>query len=279
MLNPLRMFRRKEQIDDSAAAYIEGRATAADEARLRGRAGSEPGLSEDLESLRQTVSLLRSVEPARAPRSFALSHAPAPAKVSRGNRLALAPAALAVMAVAGVGLLAAGNFTDVVRQDDGSSSQNTMSEETFITGVDLTGTPEIGTSSTSKEGLTDPENRDNAAAVPGAAPTPDVDGTRVPLGIVPQPTPDAGFAPSQEGSAEPTAPGGEPDNSRSGENVPPTLDATSTQELAVHSDERVVGAANDDGIALPLWQLQAGLGALAVVMAAVWLFLRRRLTA
>ena len=276
MLNPLRIFRRKEQIDDSATAYIEGRATAADEAGLRNRAGSEQGLSEDLESLRQTVSLLRSVEPARAPRSFALSHAPAPAKVSRGNRLALAPAALAIMAVAGVGLLAVGNLADVVQQDD-SGSQGRMSEETFITGAELSGTPGIP-EPTSKGGETDQERQDSAAAVPGA--TPGTDGTAGPQDLVPQPTPDAGFAPSQEGSVEPTAPGTEPDHGRSVETVPTStagaMDATATENLSVISDE---AAASEDGLALPLWQLQAGLGALAVMMAAVWLFLRRRLTA
>jgi hypothetical protein len=31
-------------------------------------------------------------------------------------------------------------------------------------------------------------------------------------------------------------------------------------------------------VSLPIWQLQAGLGALAVLMAALWLYLRRRAT-
>ncbi len=120
MFNPLRLLRRKDYIDDSAAAYIEGRATERDEAELRARAEREPGLYDELDSIRSTVSLLRSIEPVSAPRSFALAEAPVQVRVRR-SRMAMAPAAFAIAAAAVVGLLAVGSLADVVRQNDGSS--------------------------------------------------------------------------------------------------------------------------------------------------------------
>ena len=120
MFNPLRLLRRKDHIDDAATAYIEGRATDTEMGALQERAGREPGLMVELDSLRQTVSLLKSVEPAKAPRSFALSHAPVQVRARR--HLALAPAVLAIVAAAGVGLLAVGNLAEVVRQS--GDSQN-----------------------------------------------------------------------------------------------------------------------------------------------------------
>jgi hypothetical protein len=54
-------------------------------------------------------------------------------------------------------------------------------------------------------------------------------------------------------------------------------EATGQTEFTTVADNRDA-AAEDDGVSLPLWQLQAGLGALAVLMAALWLYLRRRAT-
>ncbi len=121
MFNLLRLFRRDDHIDDTASAYIEGRATEHDEAELRDRAVQEPGLFGDLDSIRDTVSLLRSVQPVEAPRSFVLAEAPVQVRVKR-SRIAMAPAVFAIAAAAVVGLLAVGNLADVVRQNEGSSS-------------------------------------------------------------------------------------------------------------------------------------------------------------
>lgn len=145
MFNPLRLFRRKDHIDDTATAYIEGRATDAEMAELKERAAREPGLMAELDSLRQTVSLLKSVEPARAPRSFALSHAPVRARTRR-PKIALAPAVLAIIAAAGVGLLAVGNLADVVRQSGDSptisfSGSGGSSEDSVAMTESVTGPP------------------------------------------------------------------------------------------------------------------------------------------
>ena len=123
MFNPLRLFRRAEHIDETADAYVEGRATERDMAELQARAESDPGLLDDLDSIRSTVALLRSVEPAKAPRSFALAEAPVQVRVRR-SRMAMAPAVFAIAAAAAVGLLAVGNLTDVVRQSDSTSEDS-----------------------------------------------------------------------------------------------------------------------------------------------------------
>ena len=92
-------------------------------AELQARAESDPGLLDDLDSIRSTVALLRSVEPAKAPRSFALAEAPVQVRVRR-SRMAMAPAVFAIAAAAAVGLLAVGNLTDVVRQSDSTSEDS-----------------------------------------------------------------------------------------------------------------------------------------------------------
>jgi hypothetical protein len=66
------------------------------------------------------------------------------------------------------------------------------------------------------------------------------------------------------------------------------LDATAAGEGAITDDQgtkqlAIAGgaekAASEEGISLPVWQLQAAFGGLAVLMAGLWLFLRRRLSA
>ena len=123
MFNPLRLFRRAEHIDETADAYVEGRATERDMAELQARAESDPGLLDDLDSIRSTVALLCSVEPGKAPRSFALAEAPVQVRVRR-SRMAMAPAVFAIAAAAAVGLLAVGNLTDIVRQSDSTSEDS-----------------------------------------------------------------------------------------------------------------------------------------------------------
>ena len=152
MFNPLRLLGRKEHIDDAASAYIEGRATASDEAELQRRAALEPGLMDDLASIRATVSLLRSVETVRAPRSFALAEAPVQVKVRR-QRLAMAPAVFAIAAAAIVGLLAVGNLADVVHQDGISSSDSSATRAVSQESAGATGGMDGGVASDDASGL------------------------------------------------------------------------------------------------------------------------------
>lgn len=193
MFNPLRLLRRKPYIDDAATAFIEGRATEHDDASLRERETRTPGLRRDLESIRETVSLLRSVGTVSAPRSFALSHVPAPARRARKPRLAMAPAVFAVAAALAVGLLAVGNVVDVVRQSDGGSvSQTAISSGTEPDVVTASGDAsrgaagatatilpaESGSATQTEQGILDDSARLEALAPPATA---QATGTPAPL--------------------------------------------------------------------------------------------------
>lgn len=182
MFNPLRLFRRKEHIDDTAAAYIEGRATELEQVELDRRAANEPGLIEDLDSIRNTVSLLRSIEPVEAPRSFALAEAPVQVRVKR-PKLALAPAVFAIVAAAAVGLLAVGNLADVVRQSgsdsDASSPTAAMTQDSAFAESSLAPDESILGTGPASGGEPDSENflatgegsRASATGTPGLLPT------------------------------------------------------------------------------------------------------------
>ncbi|HWQ13291.1 MAG TPA: anti-sigma factor, partial [Roseiflexaceae bacterium] len=70
---------RTPQLNDEdlelLSAYIDSRLSAAERAALEERLSREPALRAILDELRATVSALRSLEPARPPRSFTLDPA------------------------------------------------------------------------------------------------------------------------------------------------------------------------------------------------------------
>ena len=114
-----RLFGRKDDLDDATTAYIEGRATPAELDAVRRELGESPEREREVEELRQTVALLRSVETPPAPRSFALT----PDMVPEQQRtwridLSYAPAAAAAVLILAVGVLIAGDMTDLVRQSE-----------------------------------------------------------------------------------------------------------------------------------------------------------------
>lgn len=272
MFNPLRLFHRKDHIGDSATAYIEGRMTASEQAEIESRLATEPGLQDELNSLKATVSLLRSIEPAKAPRSFALAEAPvrAPRRKAR-HRLAMAPAVLAIAAAAGVGLLAVGNLADVVSQS-GSSSEDTSSQ------IEMS-------ASTGISDVNDQAADSTIIVLPTQTPGPI--GTQAPSsGFAPLPTPGDGEL-NSDASRIPEA-GGELESS----SMPPTdSDITKIESdggvtsAIVESELEQTGAGpsaigavedGDEALSLPLWQLQLALAALAVALIAAWAFMRRR---
>ena len=114
-----RLFGRKDDLDDATTAYIEGRASPAELDAVQLERDESPERGRDIEELRQTVALLRSVETSPAPRSFALT----PDMVPEQRRplrfdLSYAPAAAAAVLVLAVGVLIAGDLTDLVRQSE-----------------------------------------------------------------------------------------------------------------------------------------------------------------
>lgn len=319
MFNPLRLLRRKDYIDDAATAYIEGRATDRDEMALRDSEAREPGLRADLESIRSTVSLLRSVEPARAPRSFALTHAPAPVRRSSRPRLAMAPAVFAIAAAATVGLLAVGNLANVVHQSDGTSESRSTSNSSAELTVTVSGLGGDGVGMQGPEGVPGSPGQPGAessalsadtariavaTATPAAA---QATGTAAPLSTstpfiedqlsavdpdAPAPDASGGYGIAREG----TVPGLEQDagTATKGLDEPQSLPQTTAiavpgnaggfDLLTLEAGEPQGGSPltlrepGESGFALPLWQLQVGFAALAVLMAGAWVLLQRRLT-
>ena len=302
MFNPMRLFRRKDQIDDAATAYIEGRATASEKAELESRLGTEPGLREELDSLRATVSLLRSIEPAKAPRSFALAEAPVRVRRrSASRRFAMAPAVIAIAAAAGVGLLAVGNLADVVSQSGSSSASDTSIQSEKGESGDFLSAYQ-------------PENENDAAAQSGLAAFPT--GTPGPLDTpapAPESTATTGFVPAPTPGSSDL----EGDVSRLQESTiaPDTaITAEKDPDAPISSDEvsaveggdegfRTTGVDagdgngpagaessllppspamlddGDDSLAIPLWQLEVALAALALAMVVTWAYMRRRAAA
>ena len=127
-----RLFGRKDDLDDATTAYIEGRATPAEVDAVRLEIDESPERERDIEELRQTVALLRSVETPPAPRSFALTPDMVPEQ-QRAWRLDLsyAPAAAAAVLIIAVGVLIAGDLTDLVRQSEMGAAESMSAPAQF----------------------------------------------------------------------------------------------------------------------------------------------------
>ena len=127
-----RLFGRGDREDERVLAYLEDRAGEEDSRRL--------GDPEDLESLRETVRMLRNVDKVEAPRSFAVTEAnlsrqgygrdeierildPSSSgiRIGIGSIPAYVPLILAGIAVLGVVLLTVGDITDFATEDQGIS--------------------------------------------------------------------------------------------------------------------------------------------------------------
>ena len=97
-----RLFGRKDELDDTTTAYIEGRASPAEADAIRREFDESPERGREIEELRQTVALMRSVETPPAPRFFALTPDMVPEQ-RRPLRLDLSYAPAAAAAVLGSG--------------------------------------------------------------------------------------------------------------------------------------------------------------------------------
>ena len=274
MFNLKRLFGRKEQLNDAETAYVEGRASEAEAEQVRQRIAASPERLADLESLRATVNVLRSVQSEIAPRSFALAEAPAYAR-SPSRRMGFAPAMAAIIAAVGVGLLAVGDLTGVVDQ----SGSGTGDDPSALVAQDASG----------------PEGAAGAAGGPGptaitsaGAPT-----ATTAAGSAPAPTastaefaPDSGYGMSQEqydrlqSTVTAGATEGAAWDSRILEVEPDSREPAAIDDKAAGlGPEQGLTMREDGAIALPLWQLQVSLAGLAALMIAAWAFIRRRTSA
>ncbi len=127
-----RLFGRKDDLDDATTAYIEGRANPAEFDAVQQELDESPERGRDIEELRQTVALLRSVETPPAPRSFALTPDMVPEQRPPFRLdLSYAPAAAAAALVLAVGVLIAGDLTDLVRQSESGGIESMSAPAQF----------------------------------------------------------------------------------------------------------------------------------------------------
>ena len=127
-----RLFGRKDELDDATTAYIEGRASPAEVDAVRRELDVSPERGREIEELRQTVALMRSVETPPAPRSFALT----PDMVPDQRRyprfdLSYASAAAAAVLVLAVGVLMAGDLADLLKQSESGGVESMSAPSQF----------------------------------------------------------------------------------------------------------------------------------------------------
>ena len=127
-----RLFGRKDELDDATTAYIEGRASPAEVDAVRRELDVSPERGREIEELRQTVDLMRSVETSPAPRSFALTPDMVPdQRMPLRLDLSYAPAAAAAVLVLAVGVLIAGDLADLLRQSESGRTESWSASPQF----------------------------------------------------------------------------------------------------------------------------------------------------
>ena len=127
-----RLFGRKDELDDATTAYIEGRASPAEVDAVRRELDVSPERGREIEELRQTVALMRSVETPPAPRSFALTPDMVPEqRTPLRLDLSYAPAAAAAVLVLAVGVLIAGDLADLLKQSESGGVESMSAPSQF----------------------------------------------------------------------------------------------------------------------------------------------------
>ena len=282
-----RFRRRNTELDNLISAYVEGRTEAVEEARLRQHLADQPVKLDDVDSLRATVALLHTVAPAKAPRSFALQEAPEPAPrpVTRYQWApAMASAALAMI----VGLLVLGDVTGMLRQTGAPplAAQPGQAIEAPVVSV---------TREVEAETVLEMETAPLAAEAPLMMKA--VEAAPAEAAAAPEEAPaaEAAEAPAPRAAEVDAAPPPEVLSDRAPEDTeaavqeaprapilgatpsPPALVAPAPRETAMGANGLAVEPAAEDGLSLPVWQLEVACSAAAVALAAAaWLLLRRR---
>lgn len=99
-----RKYRARERIDEQLSAYIDGALSPREWARLEKQLAGDPALRARLDTLRQTVALVRGLPPVRAPRNFLLTPRMVAARPTRPvpHARRLAPALTFATAISGI---------------------------------------------------------------------------------------------------------------------------------------------------------------------------------
>ena len=127
-----RLFGRKDELDDATTAYIEGRASPAEVDAVRRELDVSPERGREIEELRQTVDLMRSIETPPAPRSFALTPDMVPdQRTPLRLDLSYAAAAAAAVLVLAVGVLMAGDLADLLKQSESGGVESMSAPSQF----------------------------------------------------------------------------------------------------------------------------------------------------
>lgn len=286
-----RLAGRDRHADDDTLAYVEGRADDVVAARVRERLSDAPARLQDVESLRLTVSLLRSAGAARAPRSFALREAPAQApQVDRPTLRSHAPALAAAAAVVAVGVLMIGDLAGALRQSAGAgqewagplaalSAHGAPETEAMKAG----GPVDAGPVDTLRVTIVVAASPPGSAAAPSAEAAPAIKAARAAV-------PAAAAAPEgadalQGGAAAAGAPEANSSQAAMAPNTGPAIPANAAPagapvpadpRLRLTSEPVAMEQEAVGGVAMPLWQVETGLIAAVVLLLGAWLALRRR---
>jgi hypothetical protein len=222
------------------------------------------------------------------------------------RKLALAPAAIGVIAAVGVALLTIGDATGIVDQSSSSQGESFSTAEISESADGGASSPGVAGSPGSSDSSADMFTTEKASsstaatAAPSAAAAPEFDSADDSVvGESMEEAPVAGLVGPDTDSQEPEPPSlmmEAPTNALipdvdEAASVAGSLDQDSSlqqaqrdsispvdsseAELAYAEDTAFEPASSNDGISLPLWQLQAALAALAIAAIGAWAGLRR----
>ena len=329
-----RLIGRKDLSIDAVNAFVEGNASSDEIQLVENLMQDNASLEKDLSTQQALRSVLGRIEKIEAPRSFAVTPEMVAAAAGQDSllsrvadlfapqqRLALAPAAIAVIAAVGVALLTIGDVTGVVDQSSSSRSESFSTAEIFESATSggasspgAAGAPgNPGDPGSSADMFTTEKASSSAAATAVGAGVPESASTGDSVAPEAAEAPVAGLADSSAGSEEPELPSImleaptnaiSPDADDSDSTVFGSYDEDSSVTQAqlesreFHTDAGVLpgdGSSSiesetefayaqdttfelvpsNNGISLPLWQLQASLVALAIAAVGAWAGLRR----
>ena len=270
------------------SSYIDGEVEPAELREVEEHLAACDSCRRELDTLRFTVSLLQELPEVPVRRSFSLSEAPGPVRTapSLGWYASLATSMAALLLVA----LLAGDVTGLLVQTPGPEMDELAAREEAIAPLSVESAQVV---EVERETVVSEESGPVAAAAAEGAPgievtvqtesetqvvEPEMIAAAAPAAVV-QPTP----APPEPSRASPPidaavqqdagAPAAAPESIT----VPAAPDAEQ-REVPQPSPGPESEPPDEEGLSLPLWQLEAVFGGMAIALAlvAVWAILRRR---
>lgn len=300
-----RLIGRTDSSIDAVNAYVEGNASSDEIELVQKMMRADASLEKDLSTQQALRSVLGRIDSVEAPRSFAIS----PEMVAAAERsdsgisrfidlfapqrkLALAPAVIAGIAALSVALLTLGDITGVVDQSGSDQAGSFSTSAVSDSGAADASAPALSIAEDSEDGAMAPAATTEMAAAAvaksadDAAQSDDADTSALSMeaAVAPESAAagDSMLAPEPENigadSIERAVPPSDIDDSISEENL---ITADSGNALDVSPDipvgQDLVPAplTPNDGISLPLRQLQFALAALALAAVGAWAGLRR----